>query len=143
MSFVITPVAASATLAVQGAFVAHCASELPDIPVWDYVPETQDYPYITVGEAVETPDNTHGRFGRRVALVVHVWARGREGFAPALQIVSRLQGAFDQAEHRIPIVGHRLQSVRLVDARPMRDPDPLVRHVPVTLAFHTEQLPDG
>lgn len=140
--FTPTPVAASAVLAVQEAFVAYCAEHLPDVPVWDYVPETQTYPYITVGEAVETPDNVHARFGRRIALVVHVWAKGREGFAPALNIVSRLQAAFDQAEHTIPIAGHRLAAVRLVDARPMRDPDPLIRHVPVTLAFHTEQLPD-
>lgn len=142
MTFTVTPTAADATGPVQDAFVARCESAGITVPVWDFVPEDQPYPYITVGEATATPDNTHGRFGRRVALVVHVWVKTREGFDPANRIVDQLVRAFDRQQDHITVNGHRLESVRFVDARPMRDPDPLIRHVPVTLAFHTEQLPD-
>ena len=140
MTFTVTPTATSALLAVQIAVVAHCRQHL-SVPVFDYVPEEQPYPYVTVGEAVETPDNVHGRFGRRVAIVAHVWTKSREGFGPALAIAGELQQLFDRRHADVPIVGHRLESIRLVDARPMRDPDPLIRHVPVTLAVHTEQEP--
>ena len=140
MTFTPTPTATSALHAVQTAVIAHCRQHL-SVPVWDYVPEDQSHPYVVVGEAVETPDNVHARFGRRVALVVHVWTKSREGFGPALAIAGELQTLFDRQQASIPIVGHRFESVRFVDARPMRDPDPLIRHVPVTLAFHTEQEP--
>ena len=140
MSFAPTPVAVSALLAVQAAVVARCEEYLA-VPVWDYIPEDQPHPFVTVGEATETADNVHGRFGRRVVHTLHVWTKGRGGFAEALQIASELTELFDHRENDITLVGHRLWSVRLVDARPMRDPDPLIRHVPVSFAFHTEQLP--
>ena len=140
MSFAPTPVATSALLAVQAAVVARCEEYLA-VPVWDYIPEAQPHPFVTVGEATETADNVHGRFGRRVVHTLHVWTKGRGGFAEALQIAAELTTLFDHRENDIELEGHRLWSVRLVDARPMRDPDPLIRHIPISFAFHTEQLP--
>ena len=140
MTFTVTPTADTALLAVQKAVVAHCRQHL-SVPVFDYVPEDAPYPYVRVGEAVETPENVHGRFGRRIAFVAHVWTKGREGFGPALAIAGELQQLFDRQQASVPIDGNRFESIRFVDARPMGDPDPLIRHVPVTLAFHTEQEP--
>lgn len=142
MSFAITPVADSALVAVQAATVAWCVQHL-SVPVWDYVPETQTYPFVVVGEATEFPHNVHGRFGRRIHQTVHVWTKGRQGFAPGLAIVAELQRLFDHRENDVgPLVdGHRVQSIRYRDARPMGDPDPLIRHIPTTFTWITEQHP--
>lgn len=142
MSFTVTPTAQSALVAVQTAIVAR-ADEHLSVPVWDFVPEDQDYPYVTVGEASETPDNVHGRFGRRIRQTLHVWDKGRGGFATAMGVVGELTQLLDQQEAAVQALmdGHRLQAVRFVDARPMRDPDPLIRHVPTMFDFFTEQQP--
>ncbi|WP_017602208.1 DUF3168 domain-containing protein [Nocardiopsis lucentensis] len=142
MTFQPTPVATSALEPVQAATVARC-NALLGTPLWDYVPEDQEYPYVTVGEATETPHNVHGRFGRRVRQTLHVWDKGRHGFGPAMQIVAELTQLFDHRETDVdPLInGHRIQAIRLFDSRPMRDPDPLVRHVPVTFEWITEQEP--
>ncbi|QBI56799.1 DUF3168 domain-containing protein [Streptomonospora litoralis] len=140
MSFQETPVAESALGPLQVAIVARCEEHL-DVAVWDYVPEDQPHPYVTVGEAFESPDNVHGRFGRRVRQTLHVWTRGRGGFAEANRITGDLVRLFDHQERHLVVAGHRVRSVRLATAQPMRDPDPLVRHVPLELVVHTEQQP--
>lgn len=142
MSFQVTPVATSALEPVQAAIVTRADDGL-SVPLWDFVPEDEPYPYVTVGEASETPDNVHGRFGRRVRTTLHVWDKGRHGFGPAMRIAAELTQLFDHRENDVDslVDGHRLQAIRLVDARPMRDPDPLIRHVPVTFEWITEQEP--
>lgn len=138
--FAETPVAESALGPLQEAIVARVEAHM-DTPMWDYVPEDQPYPYVTVGEAFESPDNVHGRFGRRVRQTLHVWTYGRQGFVDANRIVGELTRLFDHQEQHLVIAGHRAWSVQMGTAQPMRDPDPLVRHVPVELTVRTEQQP--
>ncbi|MGW2547493.1 DUF3168 domain-containing protein, partial [Kitasatospora sp. NPDC001574] len=45
--------------------------------VFDYVPEDTAYPYVVLGEAIETPHNTHDRYGRQTAITLHVWSQYR------------------------------------------------------------------
>src|SRR5690606_39897822 len=103
----ITQTAATALAAVQEDVVQRYNKYL-SVPVWDYVPEDQPRPFVTVGEAIETADNVHGRFGRRVVHTLHVWTKGRGGFAEALQIAAELTMLFDHRENDIELEGHRL-----------------------------------
>jgi hypothetical protein len=106
--------------------------------VFDHVPETKRYPYVTIGEALETPDNAHGQFGRNVLLTVHVWSDQR-GFLQGQQIVDRLVQLLDHQRGALAIQGHRVVSIRFENAEPVRDPDPDIRHVPVRFRVITEQ----
>ena len=45
--------------------------------VFDYVPETDVYPFVVIGEATEIPDNRHGGFGRQTVVTLHVWTKYR------------------------------------------------------------------
>jgi hypothetical protein len=104
--------------------------------VHDYVPEQREFPYITVLDATEIPRNTQDGYGREVTATVHVWSKYR-GNSEGLTIEARVTELFD---HRpLGVEGHHVVFVRLQQAQPLRDPDPLIRHVPIRFRIVTEQ----
>lgn len=108
--------------------------------VLDSVPENQAFPYIALGDVVETPADAHDRFGSETLLTLHVWSRYR-GFAQALTIAARVRQVLDHAPLTIP--GHRWTWTRFVSLQTLTDPEPPgdVRHVPMTFRIGTEADP--
>lgn len=106
--------------------------------VFDHVPEDAAYPYLVIGEALEEPDNTHDSFGRRLDEAVHVWDRV-DGFARPMDIVAAIVALLDHQRTALTVAGHRVVSIRFLDARTLRDADPRIRHVPVRFRIHTQQ----
>lgn len=43
--------------------------------VFDFVPDNQAYPFITVGESTSIPYETYDRYGEEVSTILHVWSR--------------------------------------------------------------------
>lgn len=106
--------------------------------VHDFVPEPAPYPYVHLGEAVETPWNTHGGYGRETAAMLHVWSRYR-GFAEALRIAARVIALLDHQP--LTVAGHGHISTEYEFMQTITDPDPsgLIRHVPIRFRVRTEQ----
>lgn len=75
----------AALLAMVG--VMRGAEATPASTVYDFVPEQVPYPFVVVGEAIETPDNRHGGFGRQTVPTLHVWDQYR-GYTRVLRIGS-------------------------------------------------------
>lgn len=134
-----TPANDTALLALQGAVLARLLAdldlaELVGDRVYDEVPEGTPKPYISIGDAVETPDNELAAFGSRVAHSLHVWS-AYGGYAESLGIVARLMRLLDHQPLTVP--GRGVVAVRHEQTVTMRDPDPDVRHVVVRFAFDT------
>nr|WP_275424822.1 DUF3168 domain-containing protein [Streptomyces sp. SID13726] len=108
--------------------------------VYDWVEEKQPYPYIVIGEAMETPANSHDRYGSEVLETLHIWDRNR-GFAQSLTIAGRVLQALDHAP--LTIEGHVHRWTRFVSLQTLRDPEPPgdIRHVPLTFRIGTEVAP--
>ncbi|MFJ6386449.1 DUF3168 domain-containing protein [Streptomyces sp. NPDC091972] len=108
--------------------------------VFDWVEEKQPYPYITIGEATETPANAHDRYGSEVLETLHIWDQNR-GFAQSLTIAARVIQALDHTP--LTIVGHVHRWTRFVSLQTLRDPAPPgdIRHVPMTFRIGTEVAP--
>lgn len=104
--------------------------------VFDEVPETKVYPYVTLGEAIEQPDNTHSNYGAKTDVAFHIWSDYR-GYLEGNTIGGRLVELFDHQP--LEIEGHRVVTVRFKQTTPMRDPDPNLRHVIVRFQVITEQ----
>lgn len=104
--------------------------------VFDEVPEGTAYPYVTVGEALEQPDNWLGGFGRQTVVTLHVWVDAR-GFAAATQITSRLVSLLDHQP--LAVAGHHHVSTRYEFSQTLRDPEPGIRHIPIRFRILTEQ----
>ena len=100
-------------------------------------PEGTAFPYVLIGDAIETPDNAHGAFGRQTVQTLHVWSEYR-GFAEASSIAYRLQELLD--EQPLDITGHRHVATRFEFAQTLTDPDrPGLRHVPVRFRIITSK----
>lgn len=137
-----TPPNSLALLPLQGAMFARIKADVPlntavGGRVYDEVPEAATYPYVVLGEGVETPDNEVAAFASRVAATLHVWSSYR-GFREALDLAGHLIRLFDRQPLTVP--GRNVVAVRHEQTITMRDPDSDVRHVVVR--FGVETNPD-
>ncbi len=138
------PVSNSALLPVQDAVLAALTADATLMAqirgVFNWVEEGQSYPYIVIGEAIETADNTHDSHGSNIVITLHVWSKYR-GYAQALAIAARVRALL---EHRpLTVVGHRHVATYYVSQQTITDPEPPgdIRHVPISFRVLTEVSP--
>ncbi|MFC8494710.1 DUF3168 domain-containing protein [Streptomyces sp. NPDC057235] len=136
--------APSPMLPVQSAVYARLTSD-PQLSgavsgVYDYVPEKTPYPFVSIGEAIETPDNTLGSLGRETVITLHVWTRAR-GHSPGLGIAARITELLDHQP--LTITGAHHVATRYEFSQTLIDPEPPgdIRHVVLRYRIVTEQLP--
>ncbi|MEU2992896.1 DUF3168 domain-containing protein [Streptomyces griseoincarnatus] len=96
--------------------------------VYDYVPETAEYPFVVIGEAIETPDNRHGGYGRETVVTLHSWSR-YQGYAQVLRIGARVTALLDHQPLTIEGVAHI--ATRFEFSQTLTDPEPPgdIRHL--------------
>ncbi|MFE2106637.1 DUF3168 domain-containing protein [Kitasatospora sp. NPDC059463] len=106
--------------------------------VYDYVPEGTAYPYVVIGEAIETPDNRHHGFGRQTVLTLHIWSQYR-GYSEALAIGARAMAVLDHQP--LTISGLHHVSTRYEMGQTLTDPEPPgdIRHLVQRYRITTEQ----
>jgi hypothetical protein len=63
-------------------------------PVYDAVPEGRSYPYIEIGDIVETPNNVFGKNGRSLLVVISAFS-DVPGFKEVEAILERLNVLLD------------------------------------------------
>lgn len=102
--------------------------------VHDTVPEPSLYPYVVIGESIETPDNQLGQFGSRISATLHIWSRYR-GMAETNTIINHVVRILDHAP--VAIGGRTLIAVRLEQILTLRDTDPDLRHGVVRFTVET------
>lgn len=128
---------ADVLLPVQRAVFTRLDAELT-CGVHDLVPEGAAYPYVVIGEATDTPDNAHDRYGHDSTVTLHVWST-YHGTTEALGIAGELIGLLDHQP--LVVDGFDTVAVRHRQTVVMRDPDADLRHVVVRFAITTEQPP--
>ncbi|GHJ01616.1 hypothetical protein TPA0906_34810 [Streptomyces olivaceus] len=106
--------------------------------VYDYVPEDVAYPFVVIGEALETPDNRHGGFGRETVITLHVWSR-YQGYAQVLRIGARVTALLDHQPLTLP--GLDWIATRFEFSQTLTDPEPPgdIRHLVLRYRIVTEQ----
>lgn len=106
--------------------------------VYDFVPEDEAYPFVVIGEAIETPDNRHGGFGRETVITLHVWSR-YQGYAQALRIGARVTALLDHQP--LAIEGSDHIATRFEFSQTLTDPEPPgdIRHLVLRYRIATEQ----
>lgn len=102
--------------------------------VFDRAPNGQQFPYVTVGDAMAQPDNAHGMFGANATVTVHIWSAAH-GFAESLAIMGELRRLVDHESFVLD--GHRTVLCHLEDYRTLNDPDHDIRHIPVRFRYIT------
>lgn len=106
------------------------------VDVVDGAPEGTAYPYVVLGEVIETPNNALGEFGADSVITLHVWSKS-DGYKEGLEIAGHLRRLLDHQP--LTVAGHHVVSVRHEQTQTLRDPEPEVRHIPVRFRVTTEQ----
>ncbi|MFJ3705029.1 MULTISPECIES: DUF3168 domain-containing protein [unclassified Streptomyces] len=108
--------------------------------VHDYLPEQAAYPFVVIGEAIETPDNSHDRYGRQTVVTLHVWTQAR-GHTEGLTIAKRVTALLDHQPLTIEGLDHVV--TRHEFSQTLTDPEPPgnIRHVVLRYRVVTEQPP--
>lgn len=71
--------------------------------VFDFVPDNQTYPFVTIGDAEFTDWGTHTFDGFEGQVLIHVWARpGTRGRAPVHEIMQDIYDTLHKNEFSIP-----------------------------------------
>jgi hypothetical protein len=97
--------------------------------VFDYVPDNQAFPYVTLGEATSNPYRTFSRFGEEVTITCHIWSR-YDGFKEALDILNEMNRLLADKDD-LSVTGYDLICCFYEFSETLRDPDGITRHVPV------------
>ncbi|MEV1006130.1 DUF3168 domain-containing protein [Streptomyces sp. NPDC049881] len=106
--------------------------------VHDGAPEPAPYPFVVLGEAMETPDNSHSGYGRQTVVTLHVWSRAR-GFAEGHGIAVRLVQLLDHQP--LAVEGHHHIVTLYEFMQTLTDPEPPgdIRHVVLRFRVRTSQ----
>ncbi len=100
------------------------SSEL-STPVLDHVPDSQPFPYVTIGEATATRWGHKLADGKNATHTIHIWSR-HKGYSEILTIAGEIEDALEATLD----LGAGLQCVinELDLEETMDDPDGITRH---------------
>jgi hypothetical protein len=103
--------------------------------IYDPVPPTAAFPYISIGEDQVLPDLAQCYDGADVISTLHVWSR-KIGYGEVKRVAAALESALTNAT--FALTGFRLVDKLFESTRYMRDPDGLTSHAVVTFRARTE-----
>jgi hypothetical protein len=95
--------------------------------VFDDVPEGENFPYVSFGEATENSWDCFGQDGVDAVINLHVWSRYR-GFSEAQGINNALIGLLDN-DVGLSIAGYATVLLNYDSSQQLRDPDGITRHI--------------
>ena len=93
--------------------------------VWDDVPDSQAYPYVQMGDPMQTPEDVFGNQGRVVVVTLHVWSR-YQGQKETSAVLKRIAELLDR--HQLAVTGAVVVRCTVESENIMRDPDGRTRH---------------
>lgn len=137
----------TATSPVQGASVtrlrgdATFAAMVQGLGVFDQasVPVGQALPYVSLGDAIETPMNSMGSVcarGYECILTFHIWSQSR-GF----KVVQGIMGRIIVLLTRQPLVlpGQSHVGTWFLSSNAVQDPDGVTQHIVLRLVFRVQE----
>lgn len=99
--------------------------------VFDFVPEGQAYPYVTLGENTATDDSTFTTVGQEVTTTLHTWSQYK-GFSEVKNIHSLILKAMTAS---LTVSGWTCAFLMLDMENTLRDPDGITRHGVIRLRY--------
>lgn len=105
--------------------------------VYDMPPLAPAFPYVSLGPDTVEPDRADCYEGSNVTFQVDAWSRA-PNYGEVKSIADAARAAI--TETPIPVTGHRLLDVSLVEIRTFRDPDGLTSHSALNFRAVTEPV---
>jgi hypothetical protein len=108
--------------------------------VFDFgaVPENQGFPYLTLGNAREKPENCFGRRGYVATYTIDIWDSQFGGFLKSQQILARMNFLLDQKS--LTLGTQTFVYCMYQGAMHLNDPgDYKILHTPVEYEYFTQE----
>lgn len=102
--------------------------------VYDFVPDSAPFPYVTIGDVTEAPNDTMGRTGRDMTVTVHIWSQ-YAGNKQVMQIADRVDDLLDR--WAVTVTGWNATHMLQEFFETFRDPDGKTRHGVARYRTHT------
>jgi len=116
---------------IYNALIGHAPLMLLVNGVYDSVPQDEEFPYVTIGEAIHSEDDTTGTIGHAVSALINCWTRftPTEGSRGRLK-TKQIQGEIFSALHRqnFSVAGYDVIDVAFEQSQSFVDQDGLTRH---------------
>lgn len=93
--------------------------------VYDSVPQTEVFPYVTIGEDAHSGWTTNTTLGTDAQLVINSWSRDR-GRKETKLIQAQIYNALNRAS--LTYLGYDIINIELLDSTSFIDADGLTRH---------------
>jgi hypothetical protein len=93
--------------------------------VYDAVPETETFPYITIGDDAHVEWDTSPELGSNVSITIHTWSRGR-GRRETKEIQGYIYDALNRVE--LTATGYSFAGIDFEQSDSFLDADGLTRH---------------
>ncbi len=100
--------------------------------VYDQVPVSADYPYVSLGDCQILPDKAGCIDGVEAFPIVDVCSRSG-GYGEAKKIAAAVLAKLDDQPENLNMAGFTVVVLELESYQPLRDPDGLTRRVSLTL----------
>lgn len=126
------------SLDIQGAIVAAvktATSSTVSGRVYDSVPTSPTFPYVTLGNGDVTPELGEQTNAADITMQIDVWSRG-VGFGEAKTIAKSIISALHDADLTVP--NNKNVSILFQTANYLRDPDGLTRHAALNFQIQTD-----
>lgn len=102
--------------------------------VYDHVPDSAAFPYVTIGDVTEAPNDTMGRTGRDITVTVHIWSQVK-GMIQVSNIQNRVDALLDRWAPTV--TGWTATQMLHEFFETFRDPDGKTRHGVARYRIHT------
>ena len=93
--------------------------------IYDFVPQSTAYPYVTIGDDTTTDNATKNLDGNEHTIMVHTWSRYR-GRKEVKDIMARIYALLNNSS--LTVSGASLVNARFEFADILVDPDGLTKH---------------
>lgn len=104
-----------ASNALQAAVYTRLAGVLAPVPVYDFVPQGADFPFVRLGQVSALNWDTKTATGDELAVTIHAFDRaaGRKGVQTLL---AQVKQALHRQEASLPLAGHALVALEYTAA---------------------------
>jgi hypothetical protein len=126
----------SPILELIGAVVPRLKSALSMDRVYDRVPPSPTYPYISLGDVQELNDSSDNIIASEISIRMDVWSM-KPGYSEALGLAEAVRDALDQYE--LALQDNALVFIDFTRISTVQDEDPLISHVVVEFTTVVEQ----
>lgn len=130
----------SPLFSLQHAIYDRLVTKISDAAVYDFVPETQTFPYIAIGEDTAIPWNSKTAAGQEVTHTLHLFSQA-PGSQEIKDLIDHAIAALTESPLDLSISGFNVAVHSLDFNETLKEGDGVTRHAVLRFRFKIHEVP--